>query len=168
MPADDANFLGVEDGEVSDAAEERVKGQSQQAPAADAMLGYTEAELSSGKRLARTQIDSFHAIHVVAYENERGAHGEDLSIGVEADFEEGKTPQGRHRGPEKSNPLALAQTAPLLALGHQRRIQTQPRIVEKGAAIHFGHIHEVNGPGPQVAHRALQIERQFQILGEVI
>src|SRR5713226_5800484 len=65
VPARDLYLFGYQDFEVAltaDPDKERAKRQPHQAPSADSVLRNAQAEPPFGERIARSKIDSFHAI----------------------------------------------------------------------------------------------------------
>src|SRR5256714_7869445 len=170
-PGLDPNLLRAERVEVlrlPQPTEERAHGEPQKAEAARAVRD-VEAQASGVEALARADLQALHPVLVVADEDE-GSLALDLTpVGAQAHAHERVAAQDRERRAEEGRPLAApAPLAQLLAPVHDARVEAEARIVDEDLAVDLAHVDRDDAPLADAARGLTRVERDFQVLREVV
>src|SRR5207253_9029001 len=92
-----------------------------------------------------------------------------LRIGYQADVEKRITPPHAQRRPYEGRPLAPAQSVLLmLPAMHNARIKAEAGIIDEHVLVHFADIHTGNRPVEDYSYRTFGVERDLQVLCEMI
>ena len=85
------------------------------------------------------------------------------------DAEERKAPQRRQRGPRERQPLAAAEALLLaFAIANDVRVEAQARVVDEDPAVDLADVDPRRVPFGQERHRVVELERNAEVLGEVV
>jgi hypothetical protein len=106
--------------------------------------------------------------HVVKGQIVVSRHDQMSSLDAEADIQKRIATQYRKRSPDVRRPPAQAESLLSLTFANDARAESQARVVQEDAAIHFADIDPdcmARDDGPD---RTFDIERDTQVLGEVV
>ena len=121
------------------------------------------------RQAARAESEAGDLVFVVAHKKERGLASELLAFERDLQIEKREPPEGLHSRPKKGRPFA-AREAFLLSLParHDLRVDAETRIVDEDAPVDFARVDGRACAFFDCLHRGLQIERDTQVLGEMI
>ena len=127
-----------------------------------------QAQLAGVEASSPADIEALHFIFIVADEYKRCAAREFPAVGVQSYVKKRISSHHAERGPDKCRPLAVSESLPLFALVYEARIKTQARVVEEDLSVDLPDINLDRVVCDDRLRSSFQVERNRQILGEVV
>src|SRR6266849_2025470 len=127
-----------------------------------------KTELAGVEARTAANVQSLHLIFVVADEDKRCATRQRFSIDLQTNVKKGIAAQHRNRGPNVRRPFTRTQPLLLLAFANDAWVKAEARIVDEDVSINFAEIDVCYVTIDDGFHRGLKLERDVQVLGEMI
>ena len=151
-----------------DSPKKRVKRQPEKAEASGPMAEI-QAKFAGVHAGAGTEIEAGDLVFIVADEKKGGPAKDLLAFENNPQIQKRKTAHRLKSRPEKRRPLAARETVLLrFAAGNNLGINPEVGIVDENPAVHFTHVHGRDFSLCERSHRLLQIERDAQVLREMV
>jgi hypothetical protein len=131
-------------------------------------IQHVQRQRSFGERLARSRVNSDHAVLVVRHEDEWRPPDDCFLIDYDPNGHEWIPAQHRQGGPQRGNPLGSYSRPISLSQADDGGVNPETRVVQEDSPIQLAHIHVADDPIEHYLGRFLDIEGEAKILREVI
>src|SRR5687768_14773981 len=119
------------------------------------------AQHTSIKPIPQTDIEQVHCILVIADKHKRRRAIQHFTVNTESNVEKWIPAESLNRGPKERRPFSMPESLTLFSFSDDDRIETQTRVVNKNAIIHFSHVNVGGMAGNDCACRCFGVERNF-------